>query len=161
MAIGTNTFNFASGAVGDIFAGFGHSAKAKGLAFERENYLKAAQYADKNAQYTEMSTRIKEAQSDRELSKSLGETQADVAGAGFAESGSALDILRDSASQGALAHAVLQEQGLITEEGYKVQAESYRNMAKAAEVAISAEKTASIGSFITGGIKGLTALATL
>jgi hypothetical protein len=45
----------------------------------------------------------------------LGGQEADVAGAGFSEGGSALDLLRSSASQGALTHAVLGQQGLITE----------------------------------------------
>jgi hypothetical protein len=45
-------------------------------------------------------------QAEREMYQSLGQTKADVAGAGFAESGSALDLLRQSASQGALQQAV-------------------------------------------------------
>jgi hypothetical protein len=40
-----------------------------------------------------------------------------------------------------------------------VQAQSYRNMASAADVAIKAEKTARIGSFISSGIKTVAALA--
>jgi hypothetical protein len=44
----------------------------------------AADYADKNVRYTAWSTAIKAAQESRNLSKSLGQTQADVAGAGFA-----------------------------------------------------------------------------
>jgi hypothetical protein len=50
--------------------------------------------------------------------------------------GSALDILRESASQGALTRAVTGEQGLSQEEGFHQQAASYRNMA-AAELANS------------------------
>jgi hypothetical protein len=42
---------------------------------------------------------------------------AQVAGDGFAASGSALDILRSSAAQGAIAKAVTGYQGLITEAG--------------------------------------------
>jgi hypothetical protein len=48
-----------------------------------------------------------------------GGIQASTAGSGFQASGSSLDILRDSASQGAIAHAVLGQQGLITEAGYQ------------------------------------------
>jgi hypothetical protein len=88
-----------------------------------------------------MSTAIKESQADRNLYQALGTTRADFAvglfarpmncriwrcsGAGFAESGSALDLLRESASQGAMTKAVLGEQGLITEAGYQEQAQSY------------------------------------
>ena len=147
--------NFANlgGGVSDLFASFGYQAKARGEAFEQANYLAAAKLADFNAQWTATSTAIKTMQQDRETYKSLGETTADVAGAGFAESGSALDILRDSASQGALAKAVLQEQGQITEAGYKEQAQSYQNMAAAAQVAINADKTAAVGAEVTGAIK--------
>lgn len=115
-------FGNIGGAVSDLFASFGAFAKEKGDLLEGQNYQLAAAYADKEAQYTEWSTAIKQSQQDRELYKSLGQTTADVAGAGFASSGSALDILRESASQGAQARAVLGEQGLITEEGYKEQA---------------------------------------
>jgi hypothetical protein len=94
-------------------------------------------------------------------SPSLGETRADVAGAGFPESGSALDILRESASQGALSKAVLGEQGLIQEEGYREQAASYRTMADAAGMAAKAEDSASEGAYWSAGIKGLAAVATL
>jgi len=65
----------------------------------------------------------------------------------------ALDILRDSASQGALAKAVLQEQGQITEAGYKEQAQSYQNTASAAQVAINADNQASVFSTVTGALK--------
>jgi hypothetical protein len=90
---------------------------------------------------------------------SLGRTQAAVAGAGLAESGSALDILRESASEGATTKAVIGQQGLITEAGYQEQA--YTNMANAAGVAINADKLAATGSFIAGGINAIAAVATL
>lgn len=147
MAIGANTFSFAGGAVDSLFKGLGSEAEAK-------NYRLAAKYADQNAQFTEMSTAVKQTQATRAITLGIGETKADVAGAGFAESGSALDLLRDSASQGALQKAVLSEQGLITEEGYKVQAQSYRTMAEYADMAAT-------GDYIAAGVKGVAAIATL
>lgn len=161
MALSSSTFSSLGGAVSDLFAASGHRLKAAGDVFEKANYDLAATYADQNARFTETSTAIKETQANRELFKSMGTTQADVAGAGFAESGSALDILRDSASQGALQKAVLSEQGLIQEEGYKQQAQSYRNMSSAADVAIRAEHEAASGSTISGILKGVGALASL
>jgi hypothetical protein len=161
MAFGQSTFSDAGGAVSDLFASFGHEAKAKGDEFEKQNYELAATYADENAAYTESATKIKEAQQDRALFQGIGRTTADIGGAGFAQSGSALDILRDSAQQGSLTKAVLTSQGAITEAGYKEQADSYRNMAQAAQVAIDAEHTAGIGSLLTGGIKGAASIATL
>ena len=75
--------------------------------------------------------------------------------------GSALDIMRDSASQGVLTHAVLGQQGLITEAGYTEQAQSYKTMQDAATQAGNAENNASTFADITGAIKGVAAIATL
>jgi hypothetical protein len=104
-----------------------------------------------------MSTAIKESQADRNLYQALGQTKADVASAGFAQSGSALDLLRESASQGAMTKAVLGEQGLITEAGYQEQAQSYSDMAAAAGVAIQADQEAAKGARIGAWISGAAA----
>src|SRR5580704_5671282 len=99
--LNTGAFSTAGSGISDIFGGFAAQSRAKGDLLEQQNYLLAAQYAEKEAEYTKVSTAIQEQQESREISKALGQTQADVAGAGFAESGSALDILRESAQQGA------------------------------------------------------------
>ena len=161
MAFGSSTFTNLSGAAGDLFAAQGHKIKAAGNRVEAENYDLASQFSLQNVEFTKTSTAIKSAQLDRENTKMLGGIQADVAGAGFAASGSALDILRESAAQGALTKSVGEFQGLITEAGYEQQAKSYQNMAKAARMAADAEDTAALGSTITGGIKGLASIATL
>ncbi len=54
--------------------------------------------------------------------------------------------------------AVLGEQGLITEAGYQEQADSYRKMASAADIAIQVDKLAATGSFIAGGISAAAAV---
>lgn len=159
MAFGTGTINSVGGAVGDLFAAEGYRSKAKGLQFEKANYLDAAVMSDKNAEFTELSTGIKVAQLDRSIYKSLGQTTADVAGAGFANSGSALDILADSAQQGSLTRSVTQQQGIINEESYRTQAKAYRNMASAADVAIDAANDAATGAMISGGFKAAAAAA--
>lgn len=161
MAIGQSTFSDFGGAVSDLFAAQGYRYKAQGEEFEQKNYRLAATFADQNETYAMWSAGIKEMQADREEYKSLGATGAAVAGAGFAASGSALDILRDSAAQGALQKATLQEQGLIQTEGYKEQAQSYRNMADAAGVAIEADKTAATGAMWSAGFKAAAGVATL
>jgi len=161
MALGVGTINSISGAVQDIFASGAHETKAKGLRIEADNYDLASGYADKNAKFTETSTAIKQAQLDRELYRTIGGQAADIAGAGFAASGSALDIMRDSASQGALTKAVGSLQGLITEEGYKVQSETYTNMGKAARMAADAEDDAATGALVSGGFKAAAAVASI
>jgi hypothetical protein len=161
LGLSQATFTDLGGAASDLFTGFGDTAKAKGDFAEAKNYSLASDLAAQNEKFTETSTAIKEAQQQRSLTQTLGGQQADVAGAGFAESGSALDLLRDSASEGALTHAVLGQQGLITEAGYNEQAASYQNMSQAATAAGNAENKASTFADVTGIIKGVAAVASI
>jgi hypothetical protein len=159
--VSQSTFTDFSGAASDLFTAFGDKAKAQGDFVEGRNYGLASDLATQNEKYTELSTAIKQSQQERETMLSLGAQQADVAGAGFAESGSALDLLRSSAAQGALTHAVMGQQGLITEAGYNEQAASYKLMQGAANDAGNAANNASTFAMITGAIKGVAGLATL
>jgi len=161
MAIGASTFTAFGGAVSDLFAAEGYRLKGQGAQFEKQNYLLAAGLAQKNVDYTVMSTAIKQTQLDRQIFKTEGAATAGLAGSGLATSGSGLDVLRDSAQQGALAKSVLTEQGFITAEGYREQAQSYRNMASAADIAIQAAGKAAEGAEWSAGLKFLAAGATL
>lgn len=154
-------FSGASTGVSDLFAGIGDDAKAQGDLAEQQQYNLAAQYAGQEEQYAVASTAIKQAQQNREVSMAMGRTVNEVAGAGFTKSGSALDVLRGNAQQGALQNAVLGQQGLITEQGYTEQQQSYQSMAEAAGSAASAAKEAGIGSFIAGGIGALSSIANI
>lgn len=167
--VGSATFTDIGGAVTDIF---GSQATAKGLQIkamgdiaEGQAYDLASKLALQNAQFTEQSTAIKEMQQQRELTMSLGETRADIAASGFAASGSGLDILRESASQGALAHQVLGQQGLITEAGYKEQAESYNILSAAAKQTAAAEQQLAseekTAGYFGAAIKGAAAIASI
>jgi hypothetical protein len=161
MPFGTGTINSIGGAVQDLFAADAHRSKAKGLQIEAGNYERSSEYAEQSARFTETSTEIKQAQLDRDIYKTLGGIEADVAGAGFAMSGSALDIMRDSASQGALTKAVGGLQGLITEEGYEVQAKNYADMGKAAMIAAEAEDNAAEGAEWSAVFKGAAAITSI
>jgi hypothetical protein len=161
MRLSGATMNDLGGAVADIFAYEAAGYKEQALQFEEQNYEAASQLALQNEQFTKTSTAIKEQQADRELYQSLGRTTAAVAGAGLDLSGSSLDILRESAGQGAATRAVIGQQGLITEAGYQEQANSYQNMARAAQVAENAEKTSQIGDLIGGGLKLAAAVASV
>lgn len=161
MAIGSATFTDLSGAASDLFSIDAHHAKAQGDLLEAQNYDLASSLATQNEKFTETSTAIKQAQTDRENFKMIGGQQADVAGAGFAASGSALDLMRDSAAQGALTKAVGEQQGLITEAGYTEQAQSYQTMSQAAHVAADAENAAADAAPFTAALKGVAAVATL
>jgi hypothetical protein len=161
MAFGNATFSDAGAGVSDLFAGLGDQAKGAGDFAEAGNYNLAAEYASQEAAFAKQSNVIQQFQQSRQITKSLGETVADTAGAGFATSGSSMDILRDSASQGALSKAVLGEQGLIQVAGYREQEQSFENMADAAVAAGNAEGRAATGSFIAAGLQAGASIATL
>jgi len=150
---GASTLSGFGGGVSDLFSASAYRTKAQGDIFEAQNYELAAKYAEQEAAYTKESTAIQGMQAERQMYKSMGQTTADIAGAGFAAGGSGLDILRESASQGALQQAVIQRQGLITEQGYEEQAQSYRNMESAAQMAIGAENKAAEGAEWSAALK--------
>jgi hypothetical protein len=155
------TVSDAGGAVSDLFAAEGDLYKKQGDLIEQGMYTSDAALATQNAQFTQTSTAIKLAQQSRANFQSQSETEANVASAGFAQSGSSLDILSNNASQGALTQQVLQQQGLITEAGYTEQATAYTDQAQAEGVAAKAAGTAATGAEISGAFKGAAALATL
>lgn len=128
MALSSQGFGALGGAVSDIFGGIGEFATAKG-------YSQAANYAGINAKIAQESANIQQEQATRQIYKTIGGVQSDVAGAGLATSGSAGDILRSSASQGALTKQLVQEQGDINVLGYKAEQASYQSMASAAKAA--------------------------
>lgn len=161
MAFGSGTLTDIGGAVSDLFAASGDRAKAQGDFIEAKDYTLASDLATQNEKFTETSTAIKQAQLDRQIYQTIGGQKADVAGAGFAASGSSLDLLRSSAQQGALTKAVAGEQGLIQEAGYQEQATSYQNMSQAATIAGNAENSAANGATIGGIIKGVGAVASI
>lgn len=161
MALGTSTFSDLGGAVSDLFQASGDRSKATGDRIEAQDYDLASSLATQNEKFTETSTAIKQAQNDRSIYQATSGVTADTAGSGFAASGSSLDVLRDSAAQGALTKAVAGQQGLITEAGYTEQATSYTNMADAANMAANAEDNAAKGSTISGIIKGVAGVASL
>jgi hypothetical protein len=161
MALSNATFSDLGGAVSDLFAASGARTKAQGDLIEAQNYGLAAALAGQNVEFEKVSTNVKEAQADREIFQTTSSAQANEASSGFAEAGSAIDILRDSASQGALQKAVLGQQGLIQEAAYTEQQQSYLNMQTAANMAASAENNNAFGLDIASGLKAVAAVATL
>lgn len=157
--LSADTFSNAGGAVSDLFGGFADFAKSAGAAAEAKQYGVAEKLAKQNAEYEQESTAVRDMQQQRTTYQMVGGAQADVAAAGFSNSGSALDILRSNASQGALASAVLEKQGAITTAGYQEQAKSYDIMQKAAKAQQGSDMLGGIGSFISGALKGAAAVA--
>ena len=169
MALGASTFTDFGGAASDLFGGImadqADQIKAQGDLAEATSYEEAATLAGQNEQFAKTQTAVNEVQNQRQVYQTISQQEAGVAGGGLAESGSALDLLRDSASQGALSQALIGQQGLITEAGYQEQQQSYTQMAAALQQAASEESSlgneAGIFGAITGGIKGIAGIATL
>lgn len=162
----TDIISLASGAVNDIFSAEGYKKKAKaslyeaegariqargmrmrkqGQILEGERYDRAGVLADRNAEFSRISTAIKDEQAGRSILRVMGGQRADVAGSGFAAGGTAIDLMRSSASEGALTRAVLGQQGLIEEAGYKEQAESFRIMGKVSRFSAEQSELAALG----------------
>ena len=149
---GPSNVNAASAGVSDIFAGFGDIDKMKADELEQGQYTQAAEFAGQEAKYSQDSTAIQLAQKNRETTMAMGKTASEVAGSGFAASGSGLDIMRSNAQQGSLAQAVTSEQGQINTQGYQEQQQSFETMATIAGNAAKSANIASIGSFAAAGI---------
>ena len=149
---GPSNVEAAGGGISDFFAGFGDIDKMKADELEQGQDELAAQYAGQEAQFSQDSTAIQMAQKNREATMAMGKTASEVAGAGFAASGSGLDIMRSNAQQGALAQAVTSEQGQIQTQGYQEQQQSFETMATIAGNSAKQANMASIGSFAAAGI---------
>jgi hypothetical protein len=119
--------------------------QGQGDVLEGQAYGEASSLAELNAQYTEASTGIQEAQAQRQQYQVIGNEKAEVAGAGLKNAGTAADLLRSSVQQGALNQAITVAQGQITVAGYNEQAQSYTAMQGAANLASQAQTEAAAG----------------
>ena len=119
-------------------AGEGATLQGQQDILEEQNYYLAAKFATENVGFTEASTNMQEAAEQRQAFSTIGSQKAGEAGAGFAESGSALDLLSESNEQAAYGKAAIGFQGGVTEAGYTEQAKAYRTMAGSANLAFQA-----------------------
>lgn len=118
------------GAVSSLFSSEGSSAAAQG-------YEQAAKIADSNADIAKTSYQLQQTQAARQFQQTLGSQKAEVASAGFRSSGSALNLMADSASQGAITQAMIGVNGQIQVNGYQQQAQAYRGEEASAKAASS------------------------
>lgn len=153
----TGGFNSAGLAVQDIFNARGSRIMAQGYRDSAASYSAAAKFAKENADITRESTKLQTESADRAIYKTIGGQAADVAGAGFASSGSALDILADSEAQGKLTLDLIAKQGEINVNGYEMQAKMYRGQAAMATAQAASAENASNASGIASIIHGASA----
>lgn len=146
----------ASTDVVQAFSDFGTAASellgAKGATASAGSYDEAAAIARQNAAIARQATEIKQQQETRTIFKTLGTQKAQIGGAGFAASGTALDLLADSSMQGAFTKAITAEQGAITENSYAEQAGLYSGMAKAARSSGTAQTVGGLLNAAGGAI---------
>lgn len=147
------TIGSVAGGVSDIGSAVSDLFGAKGASASASSYAQASGYATTNAELATQATAIQEAQISRSVYKTIGTQQADVSGAGFASSGSALDLLRDSQSQGNLSKAMAQIQGDITAGAYKEQAGLYAGLASAAKSSAAGQTIGAVLSGVGGAVQ--------
>lgn len=160
-------------AVGDLYSAQGAKAeqdalfKAAGFAGEAAGLAgQAAGIAGQNIGLEEASAALQVFQQQRALTSTIGAQRAQVGASGFAESGSAIDLLASSREQGAIQRGVLVAQGAIQENafreqqlGYETQQQSYLGQqgidyaqAKVAGIAAKNDQGAAFGNILKGAL---------
>jgi len=157
----SSTVGGIAGAVSDMFTSDALKFKAKGDEMEAQEYRQAAQFALLNKQYTVQSTAIKDFQLQRKDFVTEGDMAADIAANNMQMSGSAIDEMRDSASQAAIERGVASQQGLIEEAAYQQQADSFNLMAQMKDEAAAADKHAATGAMWGAVLKGVGAVVSI
>lgn len=132
-------FGAASSLLGGIGSYFASQSAAEGSLASAASYKKAAKY-------TEVATKFKLLAATRQIYQTLGAGRAAIGANNIVFGGSAADVMRASASEGAIAKALISLQGALDVAIYKGQAE-------AATAAAEAEETSGIFSLI-GGVIG-------
>lgn len=145
LNFGTGFFSGLGGAAEDLFSSKGATAEAKA-------YTTASGYSTKNAALAEQSAALQSLQAQREILKTIGGQQADVAGAGFQASGSALDLLKSSTAEGEITKQLIRTQGQINKTGYQAEATAYTGQATAAKAAGNGKKASMVGNLIGAGL---------
>lgn len=136
--------------IAGIFGGIGSEEAAGGYQAAADAYGRAEVIARQNANLTDFSTKIQQAQLSRKIEQTEGAQTASIANAGLEGGGTAGDLMRSSIQQGALANSVVQTQGALNRNGFLQQAEAYEGMKGQAEGAAAAAKTSGFGQIIGG-----------
>ena len=132
-------------AIGDIFGFLGQEDVARGDKEAASLYGEAANLEQQNVEAEQAATSIRTTQIKRQNYQQLGGIQSQVAGGGFALSGSAQDIMRSSQEQGSLKIQSAQTQGALQEQGYNLAATGYNAEAAQASAAGQAAQMSAFG----------------
>lgn len=137
MPSGTGVAN----GIGDIFSAIGDFAEAS-------DYDKAATIANQNAAITLQSTKIQEAQEQRQLYRVTGQEAAAAGGANLEGGGSMGAVVRNSVQQSGLQHQLIGLQGAVEANSFKQQAAAYQGQANSANIAGTGSIANSVFSFL-------------
>lgn len=140
-------FGDLGGAVSSLFGAAGDFSEASA-------YSKAQSLAETSAKISAESSNIQQYMERRKLLMTTGAQQAGYGASGLKQSGSAVDVLRASMQQGALANQVIKEQGMINVNSYETAADQYGAEASAANAA-------GAGGILGGIMKGVGAFASM
>ena len=138
-------FSAASDLVGGVSDYFAGQAQAKGA-------NQAADYYKQAAAITERATQLKEIQAQRGIYQTQSAAQAAAGANNLEMGGSAADIIRSNAQQGALTRSTIAEQGRIQEQAYLGQAASAAAEAKAS-------KSSGKGGLVGGALSAVSTVA--
>lgn len=130
------------GAANSLFGGVGSLLGGNAAA---SGSKKAAALYGRAADLTATATGLKETAASRQIYQTLGGGIADAAANGLNQSGSAEDILRSGAQQGALSKALIQIQGDIDVNSLNARKED-------ALASASAQSAGGIGGFLKGAL---------
>lgn len=150
------------GAAGDLVSGLGSAYSSyeamAGAKAEAGTYREAAALSRQNIQLTEQSVAIEREQQSRQQNLVIGQQRAAVGANSFSlESGSAVDLMAASRSQGAIQRSLISLNGTTKELGYEQQAQAYDAQAQAADAAAKSAE----GGIFAGIMKGVLAVAPL
>jgi hypothetical protein len=117
------------------------STEATGTAAEGTQYGQAAAIAGSNAQLATLSGQLQQYQNTRTLLNTLGTQAADISGAGFQNSGSAVYLAKSSLQQGLLQNQVLGLNAQLEAGGYLEQQQASEAEQTAATTAAATESS--------------------
>lgn len=118
-------------AVGDLFGAAGAGEAAAGYEGASKSELLAARLSTASGV-------IQKAAADRSINRAIGGQRADIGASGFKFSGSGIDLARNSAQQGAISKALIEDQSQIETLGHEEQSAMYASQAQQARTQQSA-----------------------
>lgn len=136
--------------VGAIGGGGGSIIGGIGDIFASQDYGKAASLAVNAEQFSAESTALQEYVLNKQIRTGMGSERAAYAGANLKTSGSAIDVLRNTAQLGSLRKSQIQVQGQINELGYQEQALGLESQQSAATAGAISGFTSGIGEMAMG-----------